>query len=78
MDTEQLNAIAQMIIQGMISAVFIWAWSQERKERQDNAVKHAVERDKWMDSLISLMREMNAQRGGIMPVPMNGKDQNLN
>lgn len=57
MDAETLNSLAQLLIQGMVSAIFIWAWSQERKERQEREKAHSDERETWMKELISLARE---------------------
>lgn len=72
MDGETLNAIAQMIIQGMISAVFIWAWSQERSERQKREESHSKERETWMKELISLAREAYGLRPSSSNQAVNG------
>lgn len=57
MENETLQQIAQLVIQGMVSSVFIYAWSQERKERQELIKLHSLERDSWMKELIDLARE---------------------
>ena len=57
MDQATLQQLAQLVIQGMVSVIFIWAWSQERKERQDQQSKYSEERANWMKELISLARE---------------------
>jgi len=66
MDAEQINALAQLVIQGMVSAVFIWAWSQERKERQERESKHAEERNSWLKEYTSLAREAYQLRPNAM------------
>lgn len=57
MESETISQLAQMIIQGMISVVFIWAWAQERKERQELLTAFSKERESWMKELIDLARE---------------------
>lgn len=72
MDGETLNALAQLIIQGMVSAIFIWAWSQERKERQEREQAHSQERETWMKELISLAREAYGLRPSSTAQGVNG------
>ena len=74
MDTESLNAIAQLIIQGMVSAIFIWAWAQERKERQEREKSHSEERETMTKELISLAREAYGLRAqsSVQSVHVNG------
>lgn len=57
MTDESLQQLAQLVMQGMISIVFIWAWAQERKERQDQLKAFSLERETWMKELIELARE---------------------
>ncbi len=78
MADETLNNLAQLLIQGMVSAVFIYAWSQERKERQELIKQHSIERDTWMKELIDLAREaygLKARATVVPPVIENHKPQ---
>lgn len=72
MDTD-INSIAQLIIQGMVSAVFIWAWGQERKERQDREAKHAEERTSWLKEYTALAREAYNLRPSDIRPSVNGE-----
>lgn len=62
MDDATLGSLVQLLIQGMVSAVFIYAWAMERKERQDQAKSFSVERDGWMKELIDMAREAYGMR----------------
>lgn len=62
MDDATLGSLVQLLIQGMVSAVFIYAWAMERKERQDQAKSFSVERDGWMKELIDMAREAYSMR----------------
>lgn len=79
MADETLQQLAQLLVQGMVSAIFIWAWAQERKERQELLQQHAKERDVWMKELIDLAREaygLKARATVVQPViPENHKPQ---
>lgn len=89
MDNQTLEQVAALVMQGMISIVFIWAWSQERAERQKaadkydaerqkTAEKHAAERDIWMKELISLAREAYGLRpASTQEIPRASKVQDV-
>lgn len=77
MEGEALTQIADIIAQGMISAVFIWAWWQERKERQERERAHSEERNTFVNELIDLAREAYGlkSRTHNLPPPVSAVDR---
>jgi hypothetical protein len=75
MTPDQTTALAQLVVQGLVSAVFIWAWSQERKERQDQAKAYAEERALMLTRLVDLAREAYGLRmAGAVKVVSTSED----
>jgi hypothetical protein len=71
---EEIGGLVQMLVQGMVSAVFIWAWSLERRERQERERQHREERNAFTHELISLAREaygLGARQAAPVPSAAN-------